>query len=42
MTTDSQDAQTNLAQALEGFREDYTGVRPKYIRVVAGDLAVAV
>lgn len=42
MTTDSQDAQADLAQALEEFWGDYTGVRPAYVRVVVGEQAVAV
>ena len=42
MTTDSQDVQANLAQALEEFWEDYTGVRPEYARIVASEQVVAV
>lgn len=42
MITDSPDLQTTLSQALEEFWADYTGVRPAYVRVVIGELAVAV
>lgn len=42
MITDSPEAQTTLAQALEEFWEGYTGVRPESVQIVAGDQAVAV
>jgi len=42
MTTDSQDVQADLAQALQEFWENYTGVRPACVRVVVGEQAVAV
>jgi uncharacterized protein YbcI len=41
-TTDRQDWRADLAQALQEFWEDYTGVRPARVRVVAGEQTVAV
>ena len=42
MTTDSTDVQTTLAQALAGFWEGFTGVRPTHVQVVVGERAIAV
>ena len=42
MTTDSTDVQTTLAQALGGFWEGFTGVRPTHVQVVVGERAIAV
>ena len=33
----SQDGHTNLARAVQEFWEEYTGVRPACVRVLAGD-----
>ena len=41
-TMDSQNLCSDLAQALQTFWEDYTGVRPARVRVVAGEQTVAV
>ena len=41
-TIDSQDLCADLAQALQTFWEDYTGVRPARVQVVAGEQTVAV
>jgi uncharacterized protein YbcI len=41
-TADSQDLCAHLAQALQEFWEDYTGMRPAHVRVVAGEQTVAV
>jgi len=42
MAADSQERHAELAQALQGFWEDYTGVRPARVRVAAGIRAIAV
>ena len=39
---DSQEQYADLAQALQEFWEDYTGVRPARVRVAAGARAIAV
>jgi uncharacterized protein YbcI len=41
-TIDSQNLCADLAQALQTFWEDYTGVRPARVRVVTGEQAIAV
>ena len=41
-TIDSQNLCADLAQALQEFWEDYTGVRPARVRVVADEQSVAV
>ena len=41
-TIDSQNLCADLAQALQEFWEDYTGVRPARVRVVADEQTVAV
>ncbi|MBL7199015.1 MAG: DUF2294 family protein [Anaerolineae bacterium] len=41
-TIDNQDLCADLAQALQEFWEDYTGVRPVRVRVVADEQTVAV
>ena len=38
----SQDVHTNLARAVQEFWEEYTGVRPACVRVVAGDEDIVV
>ena len=39
---DSQEQYADLAQALQQFWEDYTGVRPARVRVTSGARAIAV
>jgi len=41
-TVGSQDLCADLAQALREFWEDYTGVRPAHVQVLAGERAIAV
>jgi len=42
MAADSQGRDAELAQALQGFWEDYIGVRPARVRVATGTRAIAV
>ena len=40
--TDSQDLHADLAQDLQEFWQDYTGIRPARVRVVADEQTIAV
>lgn len=39
---EGQDVHTGLAQALQEFRNEYAGIRPTRVRVVSGEVALAV
>jgi uncharacterized protein YbcI len=39
---DSQDVHADLAQALQGFWDEYAGIRPTRVRVISGEGAIVV